>query len=380
LNYARQNEQNLAFSYINNLNTRFLNSMSLKSLSNIFIKKIQRDNRICLIPFSESEWFRGAYSTIQRTLHDGYIPLESQQKEACQRYVNMGLLALRAHDFDCGLKQLILGIAKNYHLSIGHSQKLVSILSKYAFCVYYADRNCIPKDWSKFIESCETKLPVPVDAFVLHALQHKFTAEFPDVKSYQSKNSKTGKSSTSAYVRVGTQWIPWSRLDDYDVYWSLQTRIRKLTERFIIDTSIEFEMRWLWTTTESIKSNLPALNDDAFYNKLAVTEALRSSKKHNIELTWTDVRSFKKIHLPGELSNNLGYITEQKCRVWITVYDELNTLLPHGVLIEQMIGFEPKLKKGGSKSFKGSIPFPNIQAAKRWLHQYFHVKDNPPLP
>lgn len=43
-----------------------------KDLCSRFITQLRQRNGIRLVPFDEREWFRGAYSTIQRTLHHGF--------------------------------------------------------------------------------------------------------------------------------------------------------------------------------------------------------------------------------------------------------------------------------------------------------------------
>ena len=213
-----------------------------------FIEQIRKGNRIKLVPFDEKEWFRGAYSTLQRTLRDGYKPLSSAQKESCREFCIQRLLRLKSASFDKCLEQLIKDLSSQYSISIGHSQKLLSIITKYAFAVYHGFPQKLPVKWSEFVASNKRSLPVPIDAIVLHALKTGYPDCFEDIKSSQSQNRNTGKlNSPAAYLHVKNKWQPWSRLTDYDAYFSLQDRIRFLANETNV-SPLEFEMIKLWPT------------------------------------------------------------------------------------------------------------------------------------
>jgi hypothetical protein len=102
-----------------------------------------------------------------------------------------------------------------------------------------------------------------------------------------------------------------------------------------------------------------------------------------VELTWTNERNYKKIHWPGRLLPNIGYIMPQVNQAWIAVYHDLNTLLTTaGANPAGMPGFRAGYLPGGGpqKQIYGSIRFPDIDAATQWLSRHLLVQNNQQLP
>ena len=207
--------------------------MSLKQLSMRFEERIRDRNRIWIRPPNRLEWFRGAYSTIQRVLRNGFVPLNDDQKEICSQFLWAELPRLHPANFDAGARDIMENIRTDYGLSIGHAQKLISIFCKYAFVVYHIDTTALTKDWREFIQSTQRQLLVPLDSEVLFALAGQL--ENVEVRSRTQR--------TVWVIQPGGKRVPWSRIDDSACFWSLQQHIRVISAPAI---PLEFEMRNLW--------------------------------------------------------------------------------------------------------------------------------------
>ncbi|GEM_PF-1259778 len=205
-------------------------------------------NQIKLPPFNKHNWFIKAYSTIQRTLCDGISPLSIEQKEQCKNMLFTAIPAIGITNFDQNLKSLILNTSNNFSLTIGQAQKLVSILCKYAFTYHLSAPSTLPPEWSNLVKNSGSQIPVPIDTIVLFFLNKNFPQNFKDVNAYRTFNKKTNKYIYQATVnkRLSGE-TTWSRLMEYEVYWSLQIRIRDLAQKKNI-SPLEFEMRHLWIT------------------------------------------------------------------------------------------------------------------------------------
>jgi hypothetical protein len=219
---------------------------TMEQLYNAFIEQLKARNRIHLLPFNKQQWFRGAYSTIQRTLRDGFSPLVEEDKKVCADLLFMQIPRLSGQHFDANLQNLILKTAQDFNVSIGHAQKLISILTKYAAACHLHPGAQMPDDWKSFAQSEFGRLPVPIDAVVLHQLKAHYPKNFSDVKARTGKDKK-GRPTYWARVVTKEGSQAWSRISDYDTYWSLQERIRELAEAQNV-APLEFEMRHLWVT------------------------------------------------------------------------------------------------------------------------------------
>ncbi len=217
----------------------------MDELIRAFIARIAERNKIKLLPFNQNSWFTGAYSTISRTLCGDYKPLSAHEKASCQSLLMKTLPGLIDCSFDSALQDLIKKVSSEYKLSIGHSQKLVGILSKYAFTVYRAYPDQLPENWRKFAEKNALILPVPIDAVVLYNLKKRWPKIFNDIKATKTLVKKNNQYSYFAKVSHGDHPVTWSHITDLEVYSSLQNRIRKLAEKSKM-LPLEFEMSCLW--------------------------------------------------------------------------------------------------------------------------------------
>jgi hypothetical protein len=222
-----------------------LRRKELVKLCQRFLEQVRERNRIQLVPFSIDRWFRGAYSTIQRTLKGPYEPISQNDKRRCANLL-VNNLTTPADEFDRRLEKLLSDLAKEFSISYGHAQKLVSIMGKYAFVVYYAQPACLPKEWKSLVEAHQSLLPVPIDTIVLRRLREEYSTGIDDLIR---RNLTIVQSDERGAVS-------WSRLDDALVYWRLQKHIRGLsmTNHMI---PLEFEMRFLWTANNDDSARAP---------------------------------------------------------------------------------------------------------------------------
>lgn len=213
---------------------------TIEQLFTDFINQLKLRNRISLQPFDQQKWFQGAYSTIQRTLRKEFKPLSRDEKATCAKLLFSEIPLLSGQNFDVNLKNLILQIATEFNVSIGHAQKLISILAKYAAACHGE----IPQDWKSLIHSEFERLPVPIDAIVLFQLKDRYPEMFCDIIAGSGMDTEKR---LTYWARVAEQntTVSWSRISDYKTYWSLQERIRKLAKAENL-APLEFEMRHLW--------------------------------------------------------------------------------------------------------------------------------------
>lgn len=209
-----------------------------------FIEQLKARNKIKLLPFNMERWFSGSYSTIQRTLRGSFSPLSNADKSKCADILFREIPRLSGKNYDSKLKFLILNTAKDFNLSIGHAQKLVSILTKYAAACYNYPDARVPEDWKSFAQFEFGNLPVPIDAIVLYKLKQLYPEQFNDIVAGTARDKK-GRPIYWAKVLKNGASQTWSRISDYDTYWSLQVRLRVLAEENNL-APLEFEMRHLW--------------------------------------------------------------------------------------------------------------------------------------
>mgnify|MGYP006983099165 CR=1 FL=1 len=218
--------------------------ISIAALGEKFVHQLLKRNRIRLLPFDRREWFRGAYSTIQRTLRNEFRPLSAEQKMQCVETIFSRIAALRAEQFDADLQALLVELSTEYAISLGHAQKLVSILIKYTFVCCEMREAHVPEPLRVFVQTNKARLPVPVDAIVLGALAIQFPKAFQDIV-VKVTSAREVRRSYSAKIQQSSHWVSWSRLSEYRVYESVQVRVRELAVGAML-TPLEFEMRHLW--------------------------------------------------------------------------------------------------------------------------------------
>ena len=88
-------------------------------------------------------------------------------------------------------------------ISIGHGQKLVSILLKYAFVAAHSGSHGLPGEFSALVRSCPQKFPVPIDAIVLFHLKMSDGANSGDIRAYRRPNADGEFTHTAFVVPVG---------------------------------------------------------------------------------------------------------------------------------------------------------------------------------
>jgi len=202
-------------------------------------------DQVKLPPFDKDDWFRGAYATIQRTLRDGFAPLSIDEKKRCSEMLFSGIAGLGVCSFDQELRQLIVETAREFSLSIGHAQKLLSILCKYALASYLVDPLRLPPRWGELMTNHEMRLPIPIDTIVLFSLKNSHPSKFGDVNAGRTLDKLRDRYSYWATIDESGRPTSWSRLNGFEVYWSLQTRVREIAKgRYL--SPLEFEMRYLW--------------------------------------------------------------------------------------------------------------------------------------
>lgn len=214
-----------------------------RKLAKEFIQYIeQRRNSISLIPFCESEWVRGTYSTIQTPFRGN--PLDSKGKKECAEVLTKGLLSLKKRTFDKEVSSLITKLSESFDISIGQAQKIVSIFCKYAFCVLHANPEELPEKWVSLVKKHQDNFLVPIDTIVLFRLRNKKGFK-GFIKARRSKKSNGCYYSYSAYIMVCGVKTPWSKLSCIGTYWCIQKQIRRLAEIENMQP-LKYEMRYLW--------------------------------------------------------------------------------------------------------------------------------------
>jgi hypothetical protein len=151
------------------MTSRDARCVSLKQLSYKFEEKIRRGSGIRIRPGEgrwsydayQKQWFGGAYRTIQKTLHGRYAPMTDEHKKSCSDLIWRELPILTVDRFDDAVGDIIDHISDNFKVSVGHAQKLVSILAKYAFVVYQLNSSSLPEVWREFVRLNQCRLLVP---------------------------------------------------------------------------------------------------------------------------------------------------------------------------------------------------------------------------
>ena len=340
----------------------------MNELTRTFIARIAERNKIKLIPFDENSWFRGAYSTISRTLHGAYNPLDVKGRFLCQAFLMQTLPGLVGCNFDLELKALLTKISSDCRISIGHSQKLVGIVSKYAFTVSRVYPKDLPNNWKQYVDKNASLLPVPIDAIVLFNLKNKWPKYFEDIKATRTLNATTNQYNYSAYVLQENCHVTWSRITDFDIYSSLQSRIRELACESNIAT-LEFEVSNLWPTGNERHFDNCQNQDLTIYIKEGPKNYLRiisSCDEHRNDgmiclfndhgHIWLKEQDRSPRYLIGEIHQAGGNFLEEPTYIGL---DGMNVRCVGGV------GYEGGIRSGTADD------------AVRYLKQYFDVRACP---
>lgn len=224
-----------------------------------FIAKLatrKQPQTVNLNPFDETQWFAGAYRTLQRGVPAGNF--SEVEKLACSKRIFGQLPLLVPATFDVGMQALITEVATTYPVTMGQAQKLVNILLKYHACLYYSQ---LDRRWNAanpWVPAIHDRQHVPIDSIVLLGLcRHdpKGCAQFVTASSRYaySKTLKHFEWAYNAYVydplsQDGTgPKTPWSGITSYAVYFHLQTLIRHLAAAKGVSPLL-YEMRFLWAS------------------------------------------------------------------------------------------------------------------------------------
>ena len=225
----------------------------LKELSLKFIEQVKQ--KVNLARFDRDEWFKGCYSTIQRTIRGG---LAERKKERLKNLLFDSIDSLRQTrtckaGYDEWFENLVSSIRTNINLTFGQAQKIVNILMKYHFCYYWAD---FDRKWNNsycwlfpFFEFFH----VPIDNVVLFNLKRKYGGEDEkinrNIKVWEYKNIKNAVFCLTRDTQ--RRQVRWSRMggkQEIMFYYYIQDFIdRMISKSGKYANRLHFEMKELWT-------------------------------------------------------------------------------------------------------------------------------------
>ena len=193
-----------------------------------------------LMPYVFKNWFIDAYNTfaIAITLgKKGKNPLSETEKNECAQFVWDELQKLTADNLDAKWQEIIKKLVAKYpkSLRVGTAQFLISLPCKFAYLLWVIYPDELKEPWRKLLEAIGSKCPVPINRNVIYNLRKRYFKEFPDLRCRGLER----------HVLSEGAWVPWTQLENYATYWSLQKRIRALADQEQI-TPMEFEARYLW--------------------------------------------------------------------------------------------------------------------------------------
>lgn len=212
--------------------------------------------RVQLGPYDQNEWFRGAYSTIQRTLKGRYQKLDAMQKGAIAGHLFRRFPLLKARCYERRVRRMIKAMTQRYPISKGHAQKLVNILLKYHTCYYYS---CVDRAWNAsnrwVSEICRIQ-HVPIDTVMLFTLCQKAPDDCHGWVTASARFSFNRQKRRFCWSTTANLFWPsssdgrgakraWSDLQEYKAYRKIQKIVRKLSKNASIPP-ILYEMRYLW--------------------------------------------------------------------------------------------------------------------------------------
>ena len=211
--------------------------MSLRQPSLNFINLLASRKgpaKILLHPYNPSEWFRGAYTTVQRTKTGGTQPsLRSRVSSLIFEYFP----DLRVGTFDRQWDSLIRRVSKLGGFSAGQAQKICNILLKYHLVYFFSELDPAWNHKNSWVSSLLPKANIPIDSFVLFY----GAVLYPDSFGSLIKFSRNARVCTHGNHK---KQYGWSNLP-FPYIKKLQTIFRAIAESKGI-SPLELEMRELW--------------------------------------------------------------------------------------------------------------------------------------
>ena len=217
----------------------------MEKLAKNFIKQIRSRNKIDLT--DKKNWFRGAYSTFQRPLSHIRPALDPSEKQDLQNIVK-GYLDRLDDPFDIWIRSLIFEMRKNHNFPIGCAQKLINILTKYYYVCDLVNLVTFTSS-EKNILKYRNLFHCPIDNYVLYQLSVQYPLQFSkSIKVVQKPRiDKSGKKfGPLTKLKIRNSPVPWSQLDDFELYIDIQNQIREISNLEGYQDTLSFEMQKLW--------------------------------------------------------------------------------------------------------------------------------------
>jgi len=193
--------------------------------------------RVNIHHFDFQQWFNKAYGTVKRTIHGGLTPV---QKMTIQELLHVELNNIDVNtqvDFDNWQLDVINEISHIGDLELGKSQKIVNMLLKYYCCWYYSGQDPDFNEQYYHLDLCFQYFHAPVDSRVLIRVfdldEYNLNIIHPIGHGY-------------AQFLVNNVHVPWSQLDNYEIYMELQNFIQGRADALELFSKLDFEMQHLW--------------------------------------------------------------------------------------------------------------------------------------
>jgi len=202
--------------------------------------------------FDEQAWFMSAYYTFQRTLWGVFSPLTDDQKNRARDLVFRQLPHLENDSVQfkkawSALLQRLITLSQQPNgsngISLGHAQKLVSIILKYAYVADRLEKSDLPTSLRMMVQNCRKHLPVPLDNIVLKCLVVEKKLRFWRIHCTPKGSPWINEAEAE---KDDGYWVRWSRLQNLNAYWDIQNKIREMADSSEHDP-MGYELVELWS-------------------------------------------------------------------------------------------------------------------------------------
>lgn len=183
-------------------------------------------------------WFNKAYRTVARTIPGGLTRV--QKMNMCNYLhdeLNNNIDVNTQEDFDDWQKNVIDEISQIGDFELGKSQKIVNMLLKYFCCWYYSDQDPNFNVEYNHLVLCFQYFHAPVDNIVLKSVLRLDEYNLDIIRRIGHDNPK---------FLVNNVHVPWSKLDNYEIYMELQNFIQERADALGLFSKLDFEMQHLW--------------------------------------------------------------------------------------------------------------------------------------